>query len=130
MLLFRQINPNKLRGDGTPGTSNFEPEDERTLSTRREAITAQGAHDAHRAIGKLSIGTWAVSVAEACDARHATFDGEPLSVYDDESEDTPYHVSIYFDENLTRKQRARLGKDLHALAKQRGENGWLYGPVT
>jgi hypothetical protein len=128
MLLFRQINPNKLRNDRTPGTSNFEPEDERTLSTRREAITAQGAHEAHLEIGP-SIGTWGVTVSEAYEVRHPTIDGELLSVYDDEAPAEPFHVSIHFPDILTRLQRKRIGKDLYDLAKQRGNDGWLYGPV-
>jgi hypothetical protein len=50
-------------------------------------------------------------------------------VYDDETPAEPFHESIYFPNILTRLQRKRIGKDLHAFAKQRGNNGWLYGPV-
>lgn len=118
MLLYRQISPGKVKADG-PGKSNFLPEDNRRLSTRREAITAKGAHDAYLAEGGASLGTWGVTVQETYyTALHA---------YDDEHLDgcPPFHVTIWFPE-LSRSQRERLARQLHSYAKQRGNDGWLY----
>jgi len=122
MLLYRQISPGKMKVDG-PGKSNFVPEGGRELSTRREAITAKGAHEAHVAANGQSLGTWGVTVEEAHNTR--------LSCYDDENLDgcPPFHVTILFPDKLTRGQRERIAQTLHAHAKQRGNKGWLYGPV-
>ncbi len=122
MLLFRQISPGKMKSDG-PGKSNFLPENDRELSTRREAITAKGAHDAYIAEAGRSLGTWGVTVNEAYDSG--------LSSYDDEHLDgcPPFHVTIMFPDNLTRGRRERVAQTLHAHARARGNNGWLYGPI-
>lgn len=122
MLLYRQINPGKMKSDG-PGKSNFIPEDGRGLSTRREAITAKGAHDAYISEGGLSIGTWGVSTQEVHNAQLEPFDDEHIDG------NPPYHVTIWFPENLSRGQTERYARQLHTSAKQRGNNGWLYGPI-
>ncbi|MCV7385377.1 hypothetical protein [Mycolicibacter longobardus] len=122
MLLYRQISPGKLNSDG-PGKSNFLPEDHRCLSTRREAITAKGAHDAYLAEGGQSLGTWGVTVQETCDAGLEAYDDEHLD------EHPPFHVTIWFPDNLSRGQQERFARQLHSYAKQRGDRGWLYGPV-
>jgi hypothetical protein len=106
MLLFRQINPAKMKSTG-PGKSNFIPEDGRRLSTRREAITAKGAHEAYIAEGGLSIGTWGVSVAEVHDAGLEPFDDEHIE------DNPPYHATIWFPENQTRGQQERYARQLH-----------------
>jgi hypothetical protein len=123
MLLYRQISSGKMKSDG-PGKSNFVPEDGRRLSTRREAVTAKGAHDAYLAEGGESIGTWGVTIQET--------DSSGLEAYDDEDLDEypEFHVTIWFPDKLTRGQQERYAKQLHAKAKARGTNGWLYGPVS
>lgn len=122
MLLYRQISPGKMKADG-PGKSNFVPEGDRELSTRREEITAQGAHEAYIAEGGQSLGTWGVTVQEAHDTGLSSYDDEQLD------ECPPFHVTILFPDNLTRGQRERVAQTLHTHAKQRGNHGWLYGPV-
>ncbi|MFV9634860.1 hypothetical protein [Mycobacterium neumannii] len=122
MLLYRQISPGKVKSDG-PGKSNFVPENGRELSTRREEVTAKGAHDAYVAEGGQSVGTWGVTVAEVHNAGLEPFDDEHIN------ENPPYHATIWFPENLTRGQQERYARELHTRARQRGNSGWLYGPV-
>jgi len=78
MLLYRQISPGKMKVDG-PGKSNFLPENDRELSTRREAITAKGAHDAYISEGGHSLGTWGVTVQEVHNTGLAAYDDEHLN---------------------------------------------------
>jgi hypothetical protein len=131
MLLYRQIHPDLIKkATGIPSPSNFKPEDGRTLSTRREGVgDAKAAHDAHLAKGKRSAGTWAFTVAEAYAATVDDEGNAPLCAYDDETDDDPYHVSVWFPEGLRRTQIERLAKALYNFARSRGSDGWLYGPV-
>ncbi|WP_299570733.1 hypothetical protein [uncultured Williamsia sp.] len=122
-LLFRQIHPLKMKA-GQPGVSNFVPENKVNLSTRRQEITAQGAHEAHVAIPLQSAGTWAITSQEAHDVAE-------LPAYDDENlgGNGPFHVSVWFPSNITRGARERIARGLHERAVKRGRGGWLYGPV-
>ena len=124
-LLFRQIHPQKFR-DGAPSKSNFLPEDQVNLSTRREEIGAKGAHEAQLKKGE-SVGTWAITSREAHEVAE-------LSCYDDEGLDDPplceFHVSVRFPDGSTRGGRERIAKALHGKAKLRGDNGWIYKPKT
>jgi len=106
-----------------PGKSNFLPENDRELSTRREAITAKGAHDAYISEGGQSLGTWGVTVREVHNTGLAAYDDEHLN------DGPPFHVTILFPDNLTRGKRERIAQTLREYAKHRGNNGWLYGPI-
>ncbi len=142
-ILFRQIHPAKFTGGSPgklnfvpehgksngpePGKSNFVPEDNVNLSTRREEIGAQGAHEAHVALGLQSAGTWGFTVQEAAEANTPG-----LPAYNDEGcgipPAPPFHVSVRFPENITRGMRERIARQLHAAAKKHGKGGWLYRP--
>lgn len=134
-LLFRQIHPQKFTGGSPgklnfvpePGKSNFIPEDKVNLSTRREEIGAKGAHEAHVELGLESAGTWGFTVREAAEAHSAG-----LSSYNDEGlgdpPAPPFHVSVRFPQDISRKALERIARQLHAAAKNRGNNGWLYRP--
>lgn len=122
-LLFRQIHPMLMKA-GQPSSKNFVPEDKKTLSTRRQEVGAEGAHHAHLAIQLQSAGTWAITSQEAHDVAG-------LPAYDDENlgDNGPFHVSVWFPENISRGRRERIGLELHGKAIARGRNGWLFGPV-
>jgi hypothetical protein len=85
------------------------------LSTRREAITAKGAHDAYVEEGGQSVGTWGVTVQEVHDAGLEPFDDEYIN------NNPPYHATIWFPDKLTRGQQERYARALHKSAKQRGK---------
>lgn len=134
-MLYRQIHPEKFsKGkpgmlNFVPGKSNFIPEDGLNLSTRREDIGPQGAHEAHVALGLKSAGTWGFTVHEADQAN-----APGLLVYDDEGLGAPpappFHMTVRYPEGLTRGKQERIAKRLYAAAEKHGvaSDGWLYRP--
>lgn len=130
-LLYRQVNPGKMKA-GLPGKSNFVPTDEdgAALSTRREAFGAQRSYEDHAIRLKLpSRGTIGVTVAVVCGVALPAFgEQQLLHPFDDAHLDNnpPHHASIWFATDLSRKDREKIAKALHADAMSRG---WAYGPV-
>lgn len=105
-----------------PGKSNFIPtnEDGGALSTRREAMGAKAAYEASVRDGFASVGTWAVTVAEAHQLE--------LPTHDDEAVDgnPPFHASVHF-RDLSRKQIEKRALKLHEHAMS---HGCKYRPPT
>jgi hypothetical protein len=113
-VLFRQVHPSWVH-DGVPTSQAFTPtpKDEGELSIARGSLTsAEAAHKHHTTVQKFeSVGTWAVTVAEANDAE--------LESFDDDQPDLLAHGFVDF-RDLGRKEAKRNGILLAAHARERG----------
>lgn len=121
--LWRQFAPGHLEQDGvTLSAQAFRPQerDGRKLSVRRGSLTTAGqAYDEHVAGGRPSLGTLAVTVADA-----GSLD---LRVVDDSAADPPApqgHAYVDF-RPLTRRQATNAAEGLLRCAEGRG---WKYQP--
>jgi hypothetical protein len=88
------------------------------LSTLRERV---GADECYRRwteeLGRISVGTYGVSVGECIDA--------DLTALDDGAEDAPDHASVDFSKHDAKAQRLQRARKLRAAAVARG---LLYSP--
>ncbi|MGH3831392.1 MAG: hypothetical protein ACRDRS_13255 [Pseudonocardiaceae bacterium] len=119
-ILRRQIHP-KFLDRGQPSGQAFRPtmKDAGCLSTRREAMSAKDACEAHLAEGFASAGTWGVSVSAVNEAGCRAVDDSQVAGAPD------HHVYIDF-RHQSGKQIERSAK---AFKRNAIERGCLYEGV-
>lgn len=118
-LLFRQVHPQHVQNERVTGIA-FDPSNTREpdrLSVARSSLTTpEAAFQTHVAQGRLSAGTYGVTVGECEDLK--------LQSFPDPTEGDPAHAFVSFS-GLSKNQVRRKASQLAARATQRGR---LYDP--
>lgn len=112
--LLRQVHPT-LYPNGCPSKTAFVPSerDKGLLSTLREAVGPEAAYRRWTEEGRISVGTFGISVAE--------LQSENLTAIDDaEATAQPDHASVDFTSVPTKGQRSQIGRRLRDAAVARG----------